>query len=1082
MKKFGSAIVSISLWLVTATALLMCVLLGRLFFAPIDVGFARDQIISQSNALLPGWNVKFKTAKVGWDWSDVRPWVMIEDVRLIDRRNRLTASLPRAEIGLGFEGILSGLGISTVEIGRADIRITDLGGFSDTTDDSLFKDLFGESGIPRPEIFIPLTEAFNRFTLRLLATAPSLDRIAFDSLSVRLYRGDNLSEGRLSVSTFVLEQDGSELDLSAQLEASVGGNPINTQLLGRANPNRGDLSLLVSLKDFHPSSFPVEAGLPKQLKYFQLPIDVSLSLDLDAGAGLRSANIEATLGEGEIYDPAVFPTPAPVTFGSVTGIYNPREKILVFDQIDLTLEDNHVGGNGLLYWHQTSDTPGVQLELKTTDLSVMDALDYWPITRHPDGRERGARAWIDQHMVTGNTKNLIFRVDAAPSGVGTYLNESIYELGFDFDGLNTKFMQTMPPIIGASGSATLTRTGMTISVAGGQLLGMSIGGSQAKLSNIHIRDGGIGEFSIFARGGVKTIMQLIDNPPLLVAQKAKLDIDRLDGTATVKALVRSPLIKNPPRGSTSYDVSAELSNTSVKDLLGGEGLTGAQLSLRVSQDSLSAAGNGLLNGVPVALRWEEDFAAGRDDPTVDTTLVVLRGDMDGNDIKALGVDVENFLDGKAHAEASFQGRNFKFSHGTFTADASTAQLKLPQLGWVKPVGAPATINGGVIFTEKGTTVAPLRVQGEGVNLVASIDFGPKDSGIFDAEIQVRRVGENQLIATLDQKSDQPLAINVQAETFDLSPFLRPDTDAVRAEDHGVLIAADKPATDFDLSLSANRILLENAQQWDDAALELKFRGGQPTSLSLEAVVGGAKTPITISVLDELNAADGTRPFSVRTDDGGQLLRGMGFFAHVDGGALTLDARTRGWGNRWHLDGRMNVTDAMLVPKATLGEGITRGEISGVDDYLEGKPLQLDVLEVPFEYDGRIIEFSGIKANGPTVGLTMEGEIATIDGLINVNGVVVPAYGINSLLGNIPLVGGLFSGGDGKGLFGVAYRVKGTTEHPDVSVNALSGLAPGFLRLLFEGRKGRVADVKAPDATKTPDDKGDPLDPNGDAGG
>ena len=90
-----------------------------------------------------------------------------------------------------------------------------------------------------------------------------------------------------------------------------------------------------------------------------------------------------------------------------------------------------------------------------------------------------------------------------------------------------------------------------------------------------------------------------------------------------------------------------------------------------------------------------------------------------------------------------------------------------------------------------------------------------------------------------------------------------------------------------------------------------------------------------------------------------------------------------------------------------------------------------------------------------------------EGKINVNGVVVPAYGLNSLLGKIPLVGGLFSGGSGKGLFGVAYRVKGMTENPDVDVNALSGLAPGFLRLLFEGKKGKVADVEIVDPHVAP---------------
>jgi len=106
-----------------------------------------------------------------------------------------------------------------------------------------------------------------------------------------------------------------------------------------------------------------------------------------------------------------------------------------------------------------------------------------------------------------------------------------------------------------------------------------------------------------------------------------------------------------------------------------------------------------------------------------------------------------------------------------------------------------------------------------------------------------------------------------------------------------------------------------------------------------------------------------------------------------------------------------------------------------------------------------LDISGAKANGPSLGITMEGQIDTGAGKINVNGVVVPAYGLNSLLGKIPLVGNLFSGGSGKGLFGVTYRVKGTTDEPEVNANPLSGLAPGFLRLLFEGKKGNVDDVE-----------------------
>ena len=197
--------------------------------------------------------------------------------------------------------------------------------------------------------------------------------------------------------------------------------------------------------------------------------------------------------------------------------------------------------------------------------------------------------------------------------------------------------------------------------------------------------------------------------------------------------------------------------------------------------------------------------------------------------------------------------------------------------------------------------------------------------------------------------------------------------------------------------------------------------------------------------------------------------------------MNLDATTSGWGETWQVDGTLDVDSSTLVSQEILGENVTEGVVAGLEEFLTDGSLELDVLKVPFSYNGDILELTDLKANGPTLGLTMEGEIATTQGLINVNGVVVPAYGINSLLGNIPIVGGLFSGGDGKGLFGVAYRVKGTTDEPDVSVNTLSGLAPGFLRLLFEGRKGRVSDVEPPETQAETQPEQDPLDPSGDGG-
>jgi hypothetical protein len=66
--------------------------------------------------------------------------------------------------------------------------------------------------------------------------------------------------------------------------------------------------------------------------------------------------------------------------------------------------------------------------------------------------------------------------------------------------------------------------------------------------------------------------------------------------------------------------------------------------------------------------------------------------------------------------------------------------------------------------------------------------------------------------------------------------------------------------------------------------------------------------------------------------------------------------------------------------------------------------------------------------------------------LDMKGVVAPAYALNSILGKIPIIGDIVGGNEG--LIAFNYSVKGTYAEPDVGVNPLSGLTPGFLRGIF----------------------------------
>jgi len=50
---------------------------------------------------------------------------------------------------------------------------------------------------------------------------------------------------------------------------------------------------------------------------------------------------------------------------------------------------------------------------------------------------------------------------------------------------------------------------------------------------------------------------------------------------------------------------------------------------------------------------------------------------------------------------------------------------------------------------------------------------------------------------------------------------------------------------------------------------------------------------------------------------------------------------------------------------------------------------------------------------------------------------------------VPILGDLLTGRQGEGIFGMTFAVRGAIDNPEVLVNPVSAVAPGFLRQIFE---------------------------------
>jgi hypothetical protein len=123
--------------------------------------------------------------------------------------------------------------------------------------------------------------------------------------------------------------------------------------------------------------------------------------------------------------------------------------------------------------------------------------------------------------------------------------------------------------------------------------------------------------------------------------------------------------------------------------------------------------------------------------------------------------------------------------------------------------------------------------------------------------------------------------------------------------------------------------------------------------------------------------------------------------------------------------------------------------------------------MPFSSKNNVISINGSRVVGRGIGASADGYIDRPHNTLALKGTLVPAYALNSVLSNIPLLGDLLASKKGEGIFGITYSMTGNAEQPNISTNPLSMLTPGILRRIFEGHIPTAANAPSNAAPNAP---------------
>jgi hypothetical protein len=734
--------------------------------------------------------------------------------------------------------------------------------------------------------------------------------------------------------------------------------------------------------------------------------------------------------------------PLPLDRIEIRGVASIDEARLDLDDLLLMSGDSglrargrFVGGDGAV---------GVYLEGIARDLPADLIKTLWPPIVAGGGRE-----WMTKNILAGHISDAAFRVGIpsetlAAALEGQPIPEDMAELTFTVAGIEMRYLDGLPPVRGVSGSGRLTGDTFRVELADGMVTVPSGDEVQFLHGTMTITElanrPSPAVLRIDAAGGTPALLELIDLKPLHLVTKAGFDRAKFDGEASGSVVIEMPLARQVDPASVRVAAQARMEKAQFRDALEGMNIEDGQVAINVDDTSFRVTGPVQLNGIAANLAWTRLLGADADGEDE----IVLTAELDEADRQRLGAPTKDFIGGPVGVKVTAHQNEGRLERAYVEADLTGAELKLDAVGWAKPAGDEASASFDLNLSRPGSvSIANLSIVGDQLQLAGGLTLD-RGGRLQRASFPTVRLGRITDVAVNLMAEDDGLAVSVTGRTFDARPLIAklfststgaPDPDAVPMRIDATVGQVLAHRGEVITSLKGTMQLTGGIV--DTADLTGNFRSGAPVSLT---VVPGA------SDLRELRLTGG---------DGGAALRAADLYSKISGGNVDFRAWL-GPGRKATVQrGLLQIDRFEVVNEVALSEvGLRTGESNTPASRRDG--FGFSQLTLPFSVDDSYIRIGDALVSGPEMGASAQGHIRKADGHMDIGGTIIPAYAINALLTDVPLVGQILTGGKGEGIFGLTYALRGPMRDPQFLINPVSAIAPGILRRFFDIGGGGVA--------------------------
>lgn len=804
------------------------------------------------------------------------------------------------------------------------------------------------------------------------------------------------------------------------LDLALGDGTLTLQALRTAGGER----IEAVLRRVDPRAL---AGLSPALALLSqaaLPLNGVLSADVSSDFQPKRLVVDVSNAGGTLAMPGHLQGPLTVASLAARLDADVANRKLTIDRFDLRFE-NAVDGPSVGVSGSVGDdgkTFDMNITAAVTAMPVDSLARYWPF-----GVKANVREWLTTNLAHGVLDR--FEITAgglAPSGHLEDFDLTQLGGGFTGHGIDVRYLKGLPPIAGVERveGAFHART-LEIRTFGGAVRDVTAGDGLITIVNLGTPREDI-DIRVPMKGPARTVLEVLNEEPLGYLNRIGMDPESVKGeVASADLRFAFPLFETLKLEDVLIDVTAKTSNLAVAGVVGGRDLTDGALTLQLDTKSLTTKGKGKIVDLPVSIEWKEIFDPQPKEPR---TRVVVRGKADAPALERFGLRPPAGVTGTADLTAVLSVDRQKKQTLSVEADLKKTTLALRPLGWNKPEGTSATLKASTVLSGR---------KGAGYSVDLSLSGGGMDASgtlILDGASAVQGVRSGRVLGGqhdfgIEMSRDGDLyRVTVTGRSLDARPAM---------EDMGK--DGDSRLPPMDLTVNLDGLVFGDKRKLSKVAGHLRRSAERWSTFDVVA-----KDTTGAGVAAKLQP-DGT--FTVGAENAGAALDSLDLTDRIKGGTLSIAGKV-GPEDAAPLDGTIQMTDYVMLDAPVLGHILSAMSLGGMLQLLRGEGLTFGKLDGRFHKAGSVITVSDLRTAGGALGLTLDGDLDLGRKKVAMRGTIVPVYGINRIIGQIPVLGDLLSGGEGQGIFAATWDVSGSISDPSVSVNPLAVLAPGFLRNLF----------------------------------